>query len=445
MSLNDIVSMTINVNTTGVRRAGFGIPLIAAYGAAFPERVRFYTSMTGVAADFADWRPEYLAAQACFAQTPHPTRIAMGRCALPPTQRFAIRINTLADATAYTVYVNGTACTVTSGTGATRNEIADALAPVIDLVTDALAHGDFTAASTGSALSEYVAVTADAAGSFLEIETADPTYLTVEEDNADPGIATDLAAILLEDATWYGFYTPFHSEAILAAAATWIEANYKLMAYDTLDTPAATVSIGGGADDIVETLQDGAYHRSFGTYYPNNGDMFGAGWLGRYLPTLPGAAVAAFKTITGMTPVEMTDTQRTNVLAKYGNIYVEEGGIGVTLKGQAASGRFVDITRDFDWLRSEMQAAVFAVLTASDKTPYTDRGVSRLLQKVRAVLALGVKRGVLAESPAPEATAPAVADIDDADKADRLLPDVTFTATTASAVQSVDIVGNISL
>ena len=62
MDLSEIITITITKNTRTVARAGFGIPLILSHAPTWTERVRSYTSLTGLAADFISTTPEYKAA-----------------------------------------------------------------------------------------------------------------------------------------------------------------------------------------------------------------------------------------------------------------------------------------------------------------------------------------------------------------------------------------------
>ncbi len=57
----------------------------------------------------------------------------------------------------------------------------------------------------------------------------------------------------------------------------------------------------------------------------------------------------------------------------------------------------------------------------------------------------GVRAGGLAADPAPEVTAPAVADVDAVTKGDRILPDVKFSGTLAGAIHNLVIDGTLSV
>lgn len=140
--LSDIVVVTISVTSVGLARAGFGVPLILSETASFPDRVRSYGGIADVAVDFSDTTSaEYLAANACFAQTPHPTTVMIGRSALPPTQKYKLAISSVVASSPYSIKVKGKGVTPTTVTWTT---------PAADLSFTALNAGDvFTTVAHG--------------------------------------------------------------------------------------------------------------------------------------------------------------------------------------------------------------------------------------------------------------------------------------------------------
>jgi hypothetical protein len=129
----------------GFSRAGYGIPLILSPNVAWAERVRSYTSLSGVASDFGATTPEYLAAQSIFSQNPKPTKIMIGRLANKPTVAWKITVSSVLNLTAYSVQIGTQTATYTSDANATNDEIADGLAAAITALGDA----GIVAATTG--------------------------------------------------------------------------------------------------------------------------------------------------------------------------------------------------------------------------------------------------------------------------------------------------------
>lgn len=444
MALSEHVLLTITEDSVGVARAGFGVPLILAYNVpvGFTERVRTYTDFADLIVDFpATDDPTYIAAQQMFAQDPHPTQVKVGRGALPPTKRYTLSVVTVRDSHDYQVTVRGEGfdeetVTYTSDASATDAEIAAGLVSAINAVVG----NNYVAAGATSPFT----VTADAAADYFTIEVLDPTDLSIAENHADPGVATDLAAILLADSDWYGLHTMFNSDAYVKAAAAFIESNKKLYVFDVNETEAITDT----ADGTQGTLDDIAalsYSRVAGCYHPRSHEMLAAAMYGRTLPLEPGSETWAYKTLSGVTAATLTSTHRTNLDARNATYYKTEAGIDITWQGKTSDGDYIDITRGLDWLEDDMTKSVFEVLAGLDKVPFTDAGVALIEAEVRGSLRRAVQRTILSDDPAPTVTVPRVADVSTTDKAARRLPDVKFSATLAGAIHKVVINGVVSV
>lgn len=81
LSVSDLVNVQINVAPTAAALRGFGTLLIIGDSTIISptERIRTYTNLPGVLADFLVTSPEYLAAQIYFAQIPSPATVMIGR------------------------------------------------------------------------------------------------------------------------------------------------------------------------------------------------------------------------------------------------------------------------------------------------------------------------------------------------------------------------------
>lgn len=78
MSLNNIVNVQITRETKVPTQKGFGTLLIVGESEKFAERVRAYSSIDDVAADFAVTDPEYIWAQSAFSQSVQPEELKIG-------------------------------------------------------------------------------------------------------------------------------------------------------------------------------------------------------------------------------------------------------------------------------------------------------------------------------------------------------------------------------
>jgi hypothetical protein len=447
MSLTDHVQLTLILDSVGIARAGFGVPMILSHAAAFSERLRYYTSLASVAADFASGTPEYLAARAFFSQSPHPSRIAIGRATASVTQKYTVGVASVVEGQAYALTVSGTGFdgTTVSYTAAAGNLNDDIVAGLVTAL-NAVPDKTYTATATGTALSQVVEITANTANTWFSVAVGSTTALNMSQSHtvSDAALSADLDAILLEDAGWYELHTLFNSADYALAAADWVEANKRIYVFDTNDSASVTTAYSEGVStDTLAQLFDGGYARTMGAYHPDPSAMFAAAWMGRWLPTEPGAATTKGKTLSGVSPVALTGTHRNNLIARRANSYQRVAGRNITWEGTVPSTtyRFLDVVRDLDWVEDDMAKGVFGAIVGTDKVPYTSEGILLVENEVRASVNRAVNRGIFADDPAPVVTTPDIADVATVDKEERILRDVKFSATLAGAIHKVIISG----
>lgn len=442
MPLSDIANVTISLQTGGLSQTGFGTGMILGYSmTGWVERSRTYSSIAGVAADFAATTPEYKAANAYFAQIPHPEQLIIGRGTLKPTMIFKLTVASVVNSQKYSVVLNGTQYDVTSDASATNDEIIILLQAA--LAAPATAAG-FTAAIGGAGPSTYLTLTGNAAGNWASFYPTDPALLTLLQTTTNPGIATDLDAIVVENDQWYALITLYNSSACVLAAAAWTESKTKLFGVQVCDSECATVA-AGIATDISKALQTAAYFRTFDVYHPDNGQFIDAAMFGRLLPYVPGSETWRGKTLGGISAMstngsyKLTETWRANLIAKNAGYYYTIAGRNITAEGKVAAGEWIDTIRGRDRLQARIQEAVSLVVLNSDKVPYTDPGIGKIDNAIRGCLRLSVGDGFLTD--AYTVTVPTAASQTLIDKAARILRGYSFVAPIQGAIHVVYITG----
>lgn len=445
MALSDIVNVSITTTSAPVERAGFGVPLVLAADApgGFTERVRFYTSAADMITDgFTTSSGTYMMVSRCFEQNPKLPRVAVGRLALPPTQQFEFT-PVVSNSTTYKFSIDDHDLSVTSDGSATAAEITSAMKTAVDALGLAVTTSQQNANAT-------FRVVANVAGAFHSMKAYDVSLFKVVQNHADPGVATDLAAIALEDSSWYAILCPFNSKAMATAIATWAESNTKLFIAQTQDSETITLNQStdnnsGSPTTFAETVHNSARFRTTVIYHPKTRAFADAAWAGACLPLNPGSETWAYKTLSGVDAVTLTSTQRTNALAKMANTYTTIAGLNCTEQGKVAGNEYIDVIRFRDWLSANLQADIFAVIKGASKIPFTDRGISAIKAAILARLQLGVDAGGLASDPAPVVTVPKAVDVSSADKTARSLTGVKFDAVLSGAIQATTLTGQISL
>lgn len=181
------------------------------------------------------------------------------------------------------------------------------------------------------------------------------------------------------------------------------------------------------------------FTKNANTEYPE------AAWAGGILPYDPGSVTWAFKTLAGVTVDNLTSSEKSKALNNNVNTYTTIGGVNITQNGTMASGRFIDIRRGVDWIQARMEENIFFQIANLPKIPYTDSGIAIIENEIRFVLNDAIGNNVIADDPEPTITVPKALDVSANDRANRLLPDVTFTARLAGAIHKVEINGTVSV
>jgi hypothetical protein len=456
MSLQTLVNVTITKQTATVTRVGFGTPLIMSTEAdednRFVGTAKIYTSTAELGATGDNYDTAgvtFLMAQTIFSQNPKVDRIVIGKRALPPLMDVEFT-PVVKDSTLYQVTIGGRGAAgadtevfgFTSDATATAMEIVDGLVLAIN----------------GGAQKVFAANVADV----LTIESADTaggtptagkpftvlvdrTLLTGQNTTADPGIVTDLNTIRTAvdgDDDWYAAFVDSFGKAEITSLAAAIEAIFKIYLPTTFDADILTAS----SSDIGSTLQASNFARTALSWHetPGQSDL-GAAWGGKNLPADPGSITWKFKSVAGPAFSKLTPAELAELAGKNVNNFIRVAGNNMMQEGVTASGEFIDITRGIDFITARLQENIFGQMINLPKIPFTDPGIAVIENEVRGVMALGIGQGIFTADPAPVVTVPLAADVDPNDRANRLLPDVNFSAQLAGAIHFVEVNGVVTV
>ena len=263
-------------------------------------------------------------------------------------------------------------------------------------------------------------------------------------DSGDATVAASLAAIQNENNDWYGIVV---DQAMVADAddiAAWVESAKKFAIFWITDVNAPDAT---KTTDLASVLKAASYDRSAVVYHvqPSTGaDYPDAAWMGEGFPYDPGSSTWAYKTLKGVTPDKLTGSQESALKAKNCNYYMVVGGVAITQEGKVASGEWIDIIIGTDWIEARLRESVYSALVNNRKLPYDDSGIAVVEGLVKGVLNQAAGAGIL-QADSIVVTVPRYADIPQADKIARHLPDVKFTALYQGAIHRVTINGTISV
>jgi hypothetical protein len=438
-TLDDIVTVDIALQTAAVPRTAFNIPLI--YGPAqFDGWTRSYGAMPDEGTDGLS--SEVMTALSdVFDQTPSPDAVMVGRASF---SEFAVTYSdllvgdvlTLSDVTADVDY------SVTVAEGKTMPEVMKSLA-------DAIAAGDEP--NVVGSVDEDGVLTLRYVGTPRHVFTVSSELELGGYVQSAKSAATDLDAIKGENNAWYGTVSTSRDPDVQFAVATWVESHKKLhgMAGSSADILEPT-----GGDDILSRLKDAQLYRTFTSYHTKADTEYPeAAWMGRVFPIQAGSETWALKQLAGVTPSNLSETDRTTVFAKNGNTFeYYSSSLALTNNGKVAAGEWIDIIRGRDWLANNIQVNLIQTLINRDKVPYTDPGILLCKSNLNKSLEQGVTIGFLAPEEIDDAgtkipsfviTAPLAADVPDDIKASRKLY-LKFRARVAGAIHAAEITGSVA-
>jgi hypothetical protein len=428
--MSDIV--TVNISRVGqvISRQGFGTPLILGQHANFSENYKVYLSLEQVGADFLPSQDEYLAAEAIFNQNPSVEQLVIGKRTVD-NSTITILEPPLAN-TVYGVNIDGIVCEVTSGPVPDALTISMALENAINI-----SGADVVAASQGDG-SIIVTPNNPPFSITPSPNGVGPISLTFPASSQTPSDALDIINNEFED--WYALALTNIDEADVLDAAQWTETNEKLFGTRTDNTDVLNINV---TTDIASQLQTLGYERTFVIYSENAMTNFiECAWFGVQLTTDPGTTTWAYKSLFGITSDEISSPGITAAFSKNCNVYVNQYGKDVTRDGVVSKpGGYIDLTRGVDWLQARLTEDLAALIINLPKVPYTDGGISALEAIIRGRLNNSVDIGLLSDNPAPVVNVPRVSDIPPADRNIRKVSGITFNATLAGAIHTVEVQG----
>ena len=264
------------------------------------------------------------------------------------------------------------------------------------------------------------------------------------KDSGDASIDAALNAIANENNDWYGVVVDQAMVANFADVASWVETAKKFAIFWITDVNAYDAS---KSTDLASVLKLANRNRSAVVWHaiPTGGaDYPDAAWMGEGFPYEPGTSTWAYKTLNGVTPDTLLASQETALKGKNCNYYTTVGGVSITQEGKVASGEYIDIIIGTDWIEARLREAVYSALVNNRKIPYDDTGIAMIEGLVKGVLNEAASKGIL-QADSIAVTVPKYADIPQADKLARKLPDVKFSALYQGAIHSVTINGTISV
>jgi hypothetical protein len=430
LNVADFVNVTMTIEPIAAQYANFSSGLVLGSTPGVidtAERLRHYTTLSGVTQDFGTTAPEYLAAKDYYSQSPQPTDLYVGRWAqtatkghirgasLSPTQRLLTNF-TAVTAGSLSVAIDGTARNITginlSGAlnlNGVAQLIQTALAAVVPNVVvkwdSVYSRFDIASPTTGTASSVGYATTAPSGtdlGPLLHLTSLDASAPV-------PGVAAEsmvsaVATLADMSGAWYSLQvaavTP-PADADHIAVAALIEG----LSTSQSRTYGVTIQNANAMDgttnaDLASSLKP--FSRTYQQFSRN--DPYAAESLfGRFASIdYEGSnttITAAYKQEPGITPERITESQFSVLKSKNCNVFVAvQNGTQIIFPGVMANGDFIDERIGADWLQNRIQTDCYNLLyTTATKVPQTDAGMTLIANVIKAACEVAVTNGFIAE------------------------------------------------
>lgn len=424
--LDRIVEITLTRSSTPVDTASFQIPLVLASFTNFSERTRVYTDIDAVEDDFSEGEKVHEIAEKLFSQTTvgaKPPSIVVGR-----RQVDSVTFTpTAVDSTVYTVTINGTLYSFTSGVATTATLIVTGLKAAIGTPTGITVSGTSTLIVSPTVAGTPWSVRAS---SNLVGVNAAPTETWVDA----------LSAVDDENDSWYALVAETHVAAEVSAISDAINARRKIYgtSYSDVGAIAATTT------DIAAILSAKNADRTFGVYLPTADTEYPeAAWIGAQLAYTPGSNDWDKKRAVGVTRSVLNDTARLNLRSKNSNMYTRVAGNDIFQDGDTFGGSPIDEIVGLDWLYARLQEGVYFRMINTLKIPMTNPGLLIIENEIRAVLAQAETNGLIDRG--WTVSTPDVLSIPENMRAQRIAGAFVFRARLAGSVRRVQINGFLSV
>lgn len=428
MPISEVIHVSLSSLDAAPAQASFDKILFAAYHTVGPELIRDYTDKTSLATDFAAVPSVLAAADAFFAQNPHPVTFSVGRLTTARAKVFTIDV-TAANSTQYIVRINGTNASYTSDGTATVKEIVEGLKAAID----ALAVSGLTASEDDTTLT-----LTSSAGVWFSVGIDRPDLMQVTETTAASGLSTELTAILNQRDDCYGVACEHQSEAIGNAVASWVASYRKIYGVASPNDGLRTSS----TTDLASDLKNATNNRAFVMWSATASEDFPeVARMSEEFPFNPGSRTWNFKQLSNVSATPVTGNDITNLKAKNASVVRLLGGLVLTFGSKMAGGRYIDVQHGMDWMQARCEERLYALLARNGKVPYTNAGLGMIEGEIRALLQEAVRNQFLADDDNLQVTIVPVELQATNDRAARIVRGVKFQGRLAGAVEEMYVEG----
>jgi len=243
---------------------------------------------------------------------------------------------------------------------------------------------------------------------------------------------------------FYYVVSPEQGDEEIIALAEWTNTQDKLYGVTTSNITLA------------ETMK-GQYDNTFIVVHDQPGTYVAEGLIAVCASKKIGSFTWTFKNVQGfpIIPAAAYNNMEINQIEDANaSTYINEAGRLMNSKGVVTTGEYIDVIQATHYLKARLAESVFRLISLRDKVPGTDSGISLIVGEVETVLSREIENvttgeGIIARdeagNPMYTITAPRRVDIPKNTLAQRILPDIKWTATITGAFEKVQIRGVLTI
>lgn len=418
LSVDRVVNVTINMQPLAAARRNFGVLLICGASAviAAHERIRSYTNISSVAADFGLDAPEYLAAELFFSQSPRPAILQIGRWLKEDSPAYLAGGILTAEEMAILSWQQITEGSLIASIGGEKKEITDLdfsgannLNAVAKIISDKLENAScsfdgqrftLTTEDTGGQVTIGYCENPEGGTLAQKLKLTKETALA-PQDGRDKETIRECVAALADMGDWYGLAIADDSLAVddHLAVAQFIQASAKSRIYAATVTDTRVLD-SSYEDDLASRASALKLSRCFTVFSANKNAAVSA--VGRAFTVNfnmnRSTITLKFKQLPSVEAEGLTETQAQTLAKKRCNVFAAyDNDTAILQEGVMSGDAYFDEIHGTDWLQNALQNELWNLLYQSrTKIPQTNSGVNQLINCIEAVCGEAINNGLVA-------------------------------------------------